>query len=77
MSYSIEIVLEVWDDEIGNCVQIGPDQAGLGLVEIRGLDRDSQIVARLALATPVARLVAQALLACADELEKQEKGNES
>lgn len=33
--YSSETLRQVWNDETGEVVEIGPDRDGLGLVEIR------------------------------------------
>ncbi len=69
MVYNVEVTREIWDDEHGNCVEVGPDRDGLGMVEIRYRCDDGKIGARLAFPTDLARLVLQAMLVCADELD--------
>jgi hypothetical protein len=62
MAYSVEHVTEVWDDNDGSKIEIGPDRDGLDLVEIREKDSQGKIVNRLVLKQDQAKLVAQALL---------------
>jgi len=59
---------EIWDDNLGERVEVGPDREGLDLVELRLRD-DESIRAHMAFPVGMARLVASAMLACAEELE--------
>lgn len=34
MKYELEQVYEIWDER-GDCLEVGPDRDGLGLIEIR------------------------------------------
>ena len=38
MKYSTEMVMQVWNDDTGERVEIGPDRDSLGLVEIRSYE---------------------------------------
>ena len=69
MGYSVETMREVWNDKHGDCVEVGPDRDALGMVEVRYRLDDGVIGARVAFAADGARLVAQATLTCADELD--------
>ena len=35
MSYSMETQYEIWDDQSGDHIEVGPDRDGLDLIEIR------------------------------------------
>lgn len=69
MGYSMETMREIWDDKHGDCVEVGPDRDALGMVEVRYKTDDGAIGARVAFPSYRARLVARAMLACADELD--------
>lgn len=62
MSFSAETVIQVWNDEHGDRVEVGPDRDGLGLVEIRSYTDDNQIGSRITLAPEQAVLIAEAIL---------------
>jgi len=68
MGFKLETLREIWDDNLGERVEVGPDREGLDLVELRLRD-DESIRARMAFPVGMARLVAAAMIACADELE--------
>jgi hypothetical protein len=73
MKFSTEVVRKVYDDEDGVYIQVGPDGDGLDLVELRVSDEESKKYygdVRITLYPAQARLLADALLACADEMEK-------
>jgi hypothetical protein len=72
MSYSTETMREIWDDKTGEKVEVGPDRDALGMVEIRCKTGAGVITTRLAFPADEARLVAQAMLVCADELGRAE-----
>lgn len=67
--YSLEIVRQIWDDKAGDRIEVLPDRDGLDLVEIRYRTDDNRIGSTIAFMPKQARLVADALKACADELE--------
>lgn len=69
LRYSMETMREVWDDKHGDCVEVGPDRDALGMVEVRCKTDDGAIGARIVFPAAKARLVAQAIFACADELD--------
>lgn len=58
MTYSMETMYEIWNDKSGDCIEIGPDRDGLGLIEIR--DKQSKNVS-LVLEVEQAELVILAL----------------
>jgi hypothetical protein len=62
MSYSVERVIEVWDDQHGEHIDVGPDRDIGELVEIRSYTVDGVIGQRIAMAKEQAVLVAQAIL---------------
>jgi len=74
MSYSLETLREVWNDndKCDDFFEIGPDRDGLNLVEVRYKTTSNKIISRMSLTPERARLVAKAMLACADELEELE-----
>jgi len=45
--YSIEYVLQVWNDKTGERLEVSPDRDGLGLVEIRSVTDDEKVGARI------------------------------
>lgn len=69
MAYSVEVVRQIWDDDDGEHFDVGPDRDGLNLVEIRCYNPDGKIVERLSCPAEQARLVARAMLLCADEVD--------
>lgn len=44
MSYEIEVVRKVFDNEIGKSIDVGPDKDGLGCIEIDGGEEWGRIV---------------------------------
>ncbi len=77
MGYSMETMREIWDDKYGDCVEVGPDRDALGMVEIRYKTDDGAIGSRLSFPPERARLVAQAMLVCADELDTANAANQA
>lgn len=72
MTHQIEILREIWpDDGDGERIEVGPDRDGLGLVEIRIVERNREISNRISMDRSAAQLVAKAMLLCADELTKE------
>lgn len=74
MGYSMETMREIWDDKNDDCVEVGPDRDALGMVEIRFKTDNGAIGERIGFSPDRARLVAQAMLACADELDTADEG---
>lgn len=46
MAYSVETVIEIWNDETGEHIEVGPDRDGLDMIEIRQCSRDGKIESR-------------------------------
>ena len=68
-AFETEVHREVWDEH-GNGIQIGPDRDGCGLLELREVDCSKGPSKSLRGFLPQqARLVAHAMLKCADELD--------
>lgn len=44
---TVEWVMQVWSDKTGCRVEIGPDSDSLGLIEMRSVDGNGKITARL------------------------------
>lgn len=42
MSFTVEVVRRVFDDDHGVYIEVGPDGDGLGGIEIRTVDKDSK-----------------------------------
>jgi hypothetical protein len=59
--YSLERMIEVWNDESGDHWEIGNDRDSLGLVEIREFDRDDVIQGRITFEKDCAIKIIQAL----------------
>lgn len=41
--YTLEKVVQVWDDKLGSRVEFKPDGDGLGLFEIRSVDPEGKV----------------------------------
>lgn len=61
MGITIEKLFEIWNDDTGSCIEVGPNKDGLGGIEIRAKDDKGKIEASVLLLKEEARLVAQAL----------------
>lgn len=61
MPYSMETVIEIWDDKNGSHIEIGPDRDALDLVEIRSVTSDNKIEARICFDKEQAMLICEAL----------------
>jgi len=72
MSCSVEVVREIWGEH-NECVEIGPDRDGLEMVEIRTRESDRTISKRISFSPEEARLVASAMLSCANDVEVNTK----
>lgn len=72
--FSLEIKYEIWDDESGSRIEVGPDRDSLGLIEIR-LHEAGKTLDRISMTVEQAKLVAQAINKAAYDLGEEEKGN--
>jgi hypothetical protein len=70
--FTMETMREIWDDKNGEHFEVGPDRDGLDMIEIRSRDTDNKIDARIVFPLEAAVMVAQAILACHDELKPRE-----
>lgn len=61
MPYSMETVIEIWDDKNGCHIEVGPDRDGLDFIEIRSVTSDNKIEARISFDKEQAALIFQAL----------------
>lgn len=61
-TFTKEHVIKVWDDDNGTHVYVGPDADGLELVELRYVDEDGEIGARISMPSDQAIKVAEAIL---------------
>lgn len=68
MKYSVEIVHKIWNDDGGEHVSVGPDRDGLGMVEIIDVASGGEMGPSLSFPPELARLIAQAMIKCVDEL---------
>jgi hypothetical protein len=69
MKYKMETMREIWPEEgDGEHIEVGPDTDGLQCVEIRQKEPDNKISSRITFSAEAARVVAHALLKCADEI---------
>lgn len=73
MGCSIETVREIWDDDCGSeHIEVGPDRDGLNIIEIRYYYDDKiQNINSITLTIEQAHLVAESLIACANEISKR------
>ena len=70
--FTLEHLIEIWDDTNGGRLEIGPDRDGLDLIEIREKTREGKIVARMTFPIELARLVAIALNSVIENNKKKE-----
>ena len=64
MSYEVETLRRVYDNDIGKHIEVRPDGDGLGLLEIDGKDE----YGRLVLSAEHAIVLAKAIHDCATEM---------
>ena len=67
--FKMEIRREIRNNEDATCYEIGPDTDGLNCVEIRYRGEDGIVKERMTFPIELARLIADALFSCADELK--------
>lgn len=61
MKYTVEILIQIWDDNSGCRLEVGPDRDGLDLVEIRGYSDDGKLSTSITMTQESALLLAQAI----------------
>lgn len=68
--FTVEKLTQIWFDDCGERIEIGPDSDCLGLVEIRHKDKEGKAYpgARITLSPQMAKALAQAILECAENL---------
>lgn len=60
--FTIERVIKIYNDDVGNYMYVGPDADGLDCMEIRDVNNKGEIEARFFMGREQAVLVAQAIL---------------
>lgn len=61
MSYSLEKVNQIWDNELGDRIEVGPDRDGLDLIEIRYVNPDGEVQQGITLRGEQVNMVIEAL----------------
>lgn len=69
MSYTLETVRQIWDDQDGTRYEVGIDEDSLGLVHLSFVDEDGKCGPCLDLPVEVAKLMVPAIEALIAELE--------
>lgn len=69
--FSLEHLFELWDDDNGSRIEIGPDRDGLNLVEIREKDEKSNFIARITMTAEQALLAAAAIKQVAEDSKQK------
>jgi len=66
------MVLQVWNDDTGERIDVGEDRDGLGLMEIRYVDEKGKVGADIRFLPEHAHLLTEAISRVADFLQKRE-----
>ncbi len=67
--YETEVLRQVWHNQDGWRIDVGPDRDGTGMVELRYYDKDSPgPINRISFPAECAALIAEAVKACGTEL---------
>lgn len=61
MRYSLEMKMQIWDDNSGEVIEIGEDADALGLLEIKQKDQNGKILARISMDESAAPLAIKAI----------------
>ena len=69
--FTMETLREIWNDRLGERVEVGPDRDAVGLIEVRLVSFDDKTVNRMSFPAGQAKLLAKALELCANETEEQ------
>jgi len=59
--YTVETKFQIWNDDHGDRLEVGPDSEGLGILEIRYVDEDNKVIDQILLDWEQARLLAEVL----------------
>ncbi len=69
MAFELETMYEIWDNDGGEMIEVGPDRDGLNLVEVRLVDihktDQERFLARITMHPDQAEAVAKALMLAA------------
>lgn len=60
-NFSVENVVQIWNDKIGDRFEIGPDRDGLDMVELRFVDETGTITDRIAFPKELCNIIADAI----------------
>lgn len=61
MGFTKEKKFEIWDDDTGAKIEVGPDRDSLGLVEIRAIESDGRLHGTITMLPGQALLVSECL----------------
>lgn len=70
VTHTLEVHYKVYDDGLGNCINVGPDPDGLGLVYIHTSGKDAEAfgVIDTRVSRPMALLLAEAIRRAAEDI---------
>ncbi len=71
--YSMERLMEIWNDDTGELIEVGQDRDSLGLVEIRQFDNNHKIENRMTVERGCAVKIAEAILEYCNDKRNFEK----
>lgn len=60
--FSVEKMVQIWNDSTGERVEVGPDRDGLDMIEIRSVTSDGKVEARISFPKDLALLVGAAFM---------------
>jgi hypothetical protein len=69
--YSVETKIEIWNDDTGEKIEVGPDRDGGDMIEIRNVDKAGNVGDRLAYDVTQARLVAEAIISLTENANRK------
>ena len=71
--FSFETKFEIWNDDTGEHVEVGPDRDGIDMVEIRLENDKGKIDGRMSFDPEEALLVAEAIKKAAEDIISKRK----
>lgn len=77
MSYSVERVYQIWDDQHGERVEVRSDRDALDLVEVRSYDSEGKCERDMTFTREQARLLAKVLVEYLDTCESTGNSHKS
>lgn len=77
MSYYMETIREVWNERFGDHYEIGLDQEGLDLMELRYKDEKNLLVSSVSFPIEIAEMIAQSIMLCAKERDMNDNKHQS